>query len=144
MSLIIKYVWVFNEHQVLKTLREKCSDTEFFWYVFSCIRTEYGDVFSGPYFPVYGLNTETFCLVHIFLYSGWIRRCFFWSEYRKIRTRKNSVFRHFSRSERVNVCQKNEKRNTKNLASWTCILQWMLARSTSEKVSENVYSKLTI
>ena len=35
----------------------------FFWSVFSCIRTEYGKivskygVFSGPYFPVFGLTT---------------------------------------------------------------------------------------
>ena len=42
----------------------------FFWSIFSCIRTEYGD-----------LN---------------LRILF---EYRKIRTRKNSVFRHFSRSD---------------------------------------------
>ena len=40
-------------------------------------------------------NTELF-LVRIFLYSDWIRR--FTSEYRKIRTRSNSVFGHFSRS----------------------------------------------
>ena len=38
-------------------------------------------VFSGPYFPVFGLN----------------------SEYRKIRTRKNSVFGHFPRSESFHV-----------------------------------------
>ena len=34
----------------------------YFWSVFSRIRTEYGDLFkygviSGPYFPVFGLNT---------------------------------------------------------------------------------------
>ena len=47
-------------------------------------------------------NTEFF-LVRIFLYSDWIRRfspyllCIY-SEYRKIRTRKNWVFGHSSRS----------------------------------------------
>ena len=40
-------------------------------------------------------NTELF-LVRIFLYSDWIQR--FTSEYRKIRTRSNSVFEHFSGS----------------------------------------------
>ena len=45
---------------------------------------KYG-VFSGPYFPVFGLNTEIYLRVQ--------------SEYKKIRTRKNSVFGHFSRSE---------------------------------------------
>ena len=39
---------------------------------------------SDPYFPVLGLNTEIYGVVQ--------------SEYRKIRTRKNSVFGHFSRS----------------------------------------------
>ena len=45
-------------------------------------------VFSGPYFPVFVLNME--------IYGVNLR---IQSEYRKIRTRKNSVFGHFSRSE---------------------------------------------
>ena len=48
--------------------------------------SKYG-VFSGPYFPVFGLYTE--------IYSVNLR---IHSKYRKIRTRKNSVFGHFSRS----------------------------------------------
>ena len=46
----------------LELLREKCPNTEIFWSVFSCIWTEYGDllVFSDPYFPVFGLNTEIY------------------------------------------------------------------------------------
>ena len=47
---------------------------------FSCLVARYG-VFSDPYFPVFELNTE--CIQ---------------SECRKIRTRKNSIFGHFSRS----------------------------------------------
>ena len=43
------------------------------WKVFKC------EVFSGPYFPIFGLKIQ--------------------SRYRKIRTRKNSVFGHFSGSE---------------------------------------------
>ena len=43
--------------------------------------------FSGPYFPAFGLNTE--------IYSVNLR---IESEYRKMQTRKNSVFGHFSRS----------------------------------------------
>ena len=43
--------------------------------------------FSGPYFPAFGLNIE--------IYGVNLR---IQSEYRKIRTRKNSVFGHFSRS----------------------------------------------
>ena len=51
-------------------LREKCENTKFF---------------SCPYFPVFGLNTEIYS-VNLHIYSA----------YRKIRTRKNSVFGHFS------------------------------------------------
>ena len=52
--------------------------------------SKYG-VFSGPYFPVFGLNTE--------IYSVNLR---IQSEYRKIWTRKNSVYGHFSRSANFN------------------------------------------
>ena len=48
--------------------------------------SKYG-AFSGPYFSASGLNTEIYGVnlrVH--------------SEYRKIRTKKDSVFGHFSRS----------------------------------------------
>ena len=48
--------------------------------------SKYG-VMSGLYFPVFGLNTEIY-LVNLRIQS----------EYRKIRTRNNSVFGHFSRS----------------------------------------------
>ena len=51
--------------------------------------SKYGG-FSGPYFPALGLNTE--------IYSVNFR---IQTEYGKIRTRKNSVFGHFSRSESV-------------------------------------------
>ena len=53
--------------------------------------SKYG-VFSGPYFPVFGLNTE------IYYVNFRIE-----SEYWKIRTRENSVFEHFSRCERVSL-----------------------------------------
>ena len=51
--------------------------------------SKYG-VISGPYFPVFGLNTE--------IYSITLRNQ---SEYRKIRTRSNSVFGHFSHSDKL-------------------------------------------
>ena len=47
--------------------------------------SKYG-VFSGPYFPVFGLNTK--------IYGVNLR---IQSECRKIRTRKDSVFGHVSR-----------------------------------------------
>ena len=49
-------------------------------------------VISGWYFPVFGLNAE--------IYFVNLRIQF---EYRKIRTRNNSVFGHFSRSEMVRI-----------------------------------------
>ena len=52
--------------------------------------SKYG-VFSGPYFPALGLNTERYSVsLHI------------QSECRKIWTKKNSVFGHFSRSATLN------------------------------------------
>ena len=48
--------------------------------------SKYGFI-SGPHYPVFGLNTE--------IYEVNIR---IQSEYNKIRTRNNSVFKHFSRS----------------------------------------------
>ena len=48
-------------------------------------------VFSGPYFPVFGLNTEIY-RVHLRIQS----------EYRKLRSRKNSVFGYFSHSASCN------------------------------------------
>ena len=54
--------------------------------------TKYG-VFFGPYFPVFGLNTE--------IYSVNLR---IQSKYRKIRTRKNSVFGHLSRFGYYIIC----------------------------------------
>ena len=47
-------------------------------------------IFSGPYFSVFGLNTEIYG-VNLGAQS----------EYRKIRTRKNSLFGHFSRSVEI-------------------------------------------
>ena len=46
--------------------------------------SKYG-VFSGPYFLVFGLNTEIYSINST------------QSKYRKIWTKKNSVFGHFSR-----------------------------------------------
>ena len=51
------------------------------WRVSKCV------VFSGPYFPVFGLNMERYPV------SLCIQ-----SECRKMRTRKNSLFGHFSSS----------------------------------------------
>ena len=52
--------------------------------------SKYG-VISGPYFPAFGRNTER--------YEASVR---IQSEYWKIRTRNNSVFGHFSRSDTHN------------------------------------------
>ena len=49
--------------------------------------SKYG-VTSGPYFPVFGLNTET-DEVNLRIQS----------EHRKMQNRNNSVFAHFSRSD---------------------------------------------
>ena len=53
-----------------------------------CVKSVQVRSYSGPYFPIFGLDTEIFA-VNVFIQS----------EYGKIQTRKNSVFGHFSRSE---------------------------------------------
>ena len=73
-------------------LRDKLSREKIFplddYSIDHCVKRVQIRSFFGPYFPVFGLNTE--------IYSVNIRAQ---SEYRKIRIRKNSVFEHFSRSE---------------------------------------------
>ena len=62
--------WVnFRAPFLQVSLREKCLNTEFF---------------SGPSFPVFGLNTEIYSVNFLIQ-----------SKYGKIRTRKNSAFGHF-------------------------------------------------
>ena len=53
-------------------------------------------VISGPYFPVFGLNTEIYFVI--------LR---IQSKFRKIRTRNNCVFGHFSHSASVWVKKDN-------------------------------------
>ena len=85
--------WLINSscfsYKPLQSLREKYPNTELFLvriFLYSdWIRREvskYG-VISDPYFPVFWLNTER--------YRGSFR---IQSDYRKIRTRNNSVFGH--------------------------------------------------
>ena len=57
----------------------------------SCIFYIIHRVISGPYFPLFWMNTE--------IYSANLR---IQSEYRKIRTRENFLFGHFSRSNTLN------------------------------------------
>ena len=81
--------WVkISRFNLLKTMNLKYGKWE---YVSLTMRevSKYG-VFSGPYFPAFGVNTVR--------YSISVR---IQSECGEIRTRKNSVFGHFSRSVRV-------------------------------------------
>ena len=69
-----QFALIFEDFSLveLAILREKCPNTDLFWSVLS--------------YPVFGLNTIYSVNLHI------------QSEYRKIRTKNNSVFGHFSRS----------------------------------------------
>ena len=71
--------YVLRDH-INAHLRRRCTA----WKV-----SKYGVIF-GLYFPVFGLNTEIY-FVDLLLHIQ--------SEYRKIQTRNNSVFGHFSRSD---------------------------------------------
>ena len=63
-------------------------------------------VFSGPHFPAFALNTER--------YSVSLR---IQSECGKIRTRKNSVFRHFSHSVIASEFLKQSWKSLKNITN---------------------------
>ena len=69
--------------------------------------SKYGD-FSGPYFPVFGLNTE--------IYGVNLR---IQSDYRKIRTKKKSVFGPFSRSGEQKKAQKVNKEGYRKFLYFT-------------------------
>ena len=73
-----KDIKVKNRLKARKSLREKFPNTElflvehlrylwsYFWSLFSCIRAEYGDLLRGPYFPVFGLNTDIYSVKSVF------------------------------------------------------------------------------
>ena len=88
-----------------------------FWGVTAWKMSKYG-VFSGPYFSTFGQNIER--------YEVSLR---IQSEYGKIRTRKNSVFGHFSRS----VCLSKKK-----------TLVWFLFRKITGATFGNLKSKDTV
>ena len=71
--------------------------------------SKYGAI-SGLYFPVFGLNTEIYEVnLHI------------QSEYRKIRTRNNSVFEHFLRSDYIDNHEQFRQRSdikSKSFKDW--------------------------
>ena len=67
------------------------SKTKGYWESKRSKMSKYG-VISGLYFPVFGMNRE--------IYGVNLRIQY---EYRKIRTRKNSVFEQFSRSDSVSI-----------------------------------------
>ena len=64
-------------------------------------------VFSGPYFLAFGLNTKR--------YGVSLR---IQSECEKIRTRKNSVFGHFSRSGKLSLCLLKDRKCFKDYLYW--------------------------
>ena len=83
----MKLIPRFKGLEVVITLREKCPYSEFFWSIFSRIRTEYGEIQSISPYPV---------------------------RMRENTDQKNSEYGHFSRSVslKVQVC----KMKTKNYA----------------------------
>ena len=84
----------------------------------------YYGVISGPYFPVFELNTE--------IEYGNLR---IQSEYRKIRTRNNSVFGHFSRS--AGNASKNVLNETRQI-----IYFLYNAKGIAKKVYNNIINSL--
>ena len=84
--------------------------------------------FSGPYIPVLGVNTE--------IYPVNLR---IQSEYRKILTRKNSVFEHFSRSATIDG---SECENIFGKKNWFTGNQFVLQSKVA--LSTSVHAKLLV
>ena len=103
------------------------------WKVF-----KYG-VFSSLNFPAFGLSSERY---------GVFRRI--WSECGKMRTRKNSVFGHFSRRGCWELKQNNQKRrhnrtyfiNIKFWAPFICLKIWFVTESQLVKFKRQWSSKI--
>ena len=96
-----------KESSVMVSWLSACLFAQYFaaWKVF-----KYG-VFSGPYFPVFGLDAEIY-FVNLRIQS----------EYGKIRTKKNSVFKHFSHG----VCPQRDAffRFARTSVYWTEDVKW--------------------
>ena len=115
LTLSMKYqqiLWIFLTSKSVETYWRR--DTYTAWKL-----SKYG-VISGPYFPVFGLTTETF-FVNLRVQS----------EYRKVRARNNSVFGHFSRSVRISLRGEKTsyvilrlKLRTINHSIWNATLGW--------------------
>ena len=85
--IFITFVLYFHEDVLSILSRCFCSLREKIQKFFQK-ESKLSKVFPGPHFPVFGMNTD--------IYSVNIR---IQSKYRKIRTRKNSVFARFSRRD---------------------------------------------
>ena len=90
----------------MKKLRHYCNRQSYNHKITAWKVSKYG-VISGPYFPVFGLNTQIY-EVNLIIQS----------KYRKIRTRNNSAFGHISRSECI-----KQQRNPELLLQ--VLLMWM-------------------
>ena len=86
-STILQKQFIFMLTKSLKTFKSLSLRLLWWWLDITAWKVPKYGVFSGPYFPVFVLNTE--------IYSVNLR---IQSEYRKIRTRKNPAFGHFSHS----------------------------------------------
>ena len=87
-------------------------DTKTFWVASNNTAwkvSKYG-IFSSPYFPVFGLNTEIYCI-----------NLRIQSEYGKIKTRKYSVFGHFLHSVNVFLIVRRNILNKRGLQG----LEWV-------------------
>ena len=79
---------------------------------------KYG-VLSGPHFLVFGLNTEIYRV-----------NLHFQSRYRKIRSRKNSIFRHFPRS--VNASKISDLSTQSNTPFYVWSFQFFMRKNLKE------------
>ena len=100
----------FTEKNLSHVSHDFC---EIFQNIYTAWKVSKYGVSSGPYFPVFGLNTE--------IYSVNLR---IQSDYLKIRTRKNSIFGHFSRSDILqNTCGRLLLRKCLTMENWWIVIK---------------------
>ena len=108
----------FSNSQIINWLKGSCRDRTA-WKM-----SKYG-VFCSPYFPAFGLNVER--------YSVFLR---IQSKCEKIRSRKNSVFGHFSRS--VGQLEKTYTGNLPAKKYWNIIFPFIIYSSWLIIFSKNI------
>ena len=124
----VQYIAEKCSKNLAVTLREKCPNTEFSWYVFSCIWTEYGDLLhissrnSGNYKPEKTSYLDTFYIGPVIYCPPPIRptfskRCLVFARFLKTKKCKHYALLQF-RDERMGGVSCKWEPRLRSYTSW--------------------------